>query len=47
MIEDRDWEMGATLLETLPRETEGTPQFREVVGGTLRRCLEQAGTMTR
>lgn len=46
MIEDRDGEMSATLLEALPRETEGMPQFREVVSGTLRRCLEHAGTMT-
>jgi hypothetical protein len=46
MSGERDWEMQATLLEALPRETEGPPQFRELVRGTLRRCFEQAAIMT-
>ena len=46
MAEERDWEAQAILLEALPRETEGQPQFRELVRGTLRRCFEQAAIMT-
>ena len=46
MSHEQDLETEATLLETLPRETEGTAQFREIVSGTLRRCFEQAATMT-
>jgi len=46
MSHEHDPEAEATLLETLPRETEGTPQFREIVRGTLQRCFEQAATMT-
>lgn len=46
MSAGRDLEIGATLLEALPRQTEGTAQFREIVSGTLRRCYAQAATMT-
>ncbi len=46
MAEEREWEVQATLLEALPRETEGQPQFRELVRGTLPRCFGQAAIMT-
>lgn len=46
MARDYDWAMGATLLEDLPPESDGSPQYRELVSGDLRRCFDYAGTMT-
>lgn len=46
MAEERDMAAEAVLLETLPRETEGDRQFRELVRGTVERCFTQAGTLT-
>lgn len=46
MSDARDRDAEATLLEALPRETEGQAQYRELISGTLDRCFERAGTMT-
>lgn len=46
MPRDYDWAMGATLLEDLPPETDGSPQYRELVSDNLRRCFDYAGMMS-
>jgi len=38
--------MGATLLEDLPPETDGSPHYRELVSGDLRRCFDYAAMMS-
>ena len=46
MTEKYDWTLQATLLEDLPPEKDGTPQYRELVSGDLKRCFDYAATMT-
>jgi hypothetical protein len=46
MPRDYDWAMGATLLEDLPPEPDGSPRYRELVSDTLRRCFDYAAMMT-
>ena len=46
MPKDYDWTMGATLLEDLPPEPDGSPQYRELVSDTLRRCFDYAAMMS-
>lgn len=46
MAEKYDWALEATLLEDLPPEKDGTPQYRELVSGDLKRCFDYAATMT-
>lgn len=46
MGEQRDWSEGATLLEQLPPDKNGSPQHRELITGDLRRCVDYARTMT-
>lgn len=46
MSKDYDWAMEAVLLEDLPPETEGAPQYRERIKGSLERCFDHARTMT-
>ena len=46
MSRNYDWAMGATLLEDLPPEKDGSPQYRELVSDTLRRCFDYAEMMS-
>jgi len=46
MPREYDWAMGATLLEDLPPEPDGAPQYRELVSDDLRRCFDYAGMMS-
>jgi hypothetical protein len=42
----QDWATGATLLEDLPPEKDGSPQYRALVSDTLKRCIDYAEMMT-
>lgn len=46
MSKNYDWATGATLLEDLPPERDGSPQYRELVSGTLRRCFDYVAMMS-
>ena len=46
MRERYDWSEPATLLEKLPPNKNGSPQYRELITGDLRRCFDYARTMT-
>jgi hypothetical protein len=46
MREQYDWSEPATLLEKLPPDKNGSPQYRELITGDLRRCFEYARKMT-
>lgn len=46
MSETHDRAAGATLLEDLPDEKDGSRQYRELISDTLQRCYDYAGTMT-
>lgn len=46
MTEAINWDMDGTLLEVLPPETEGSPQYRELVAGSLRRCFDYLAMMS-
>ena len=46
MSRKHDWAIGATLLEDLPPEKDGSPQYRELVRDTLKTCFDYAGMMS-
>lgn len=46
MSKTYDWTTGATLLENLPPEADGSPQYRELVSDTLKRCFDYAEMMS-
>jgi len=46
MSKTYDWAMGATLLEDLPGEKDGSPQYRELVSDSLKRCFDYAQMMS-
>ncbi len=46
MSKKHDWAIGATLLEDLPPKKDGSPQYRELVSDTLKRCFDYAEMMS-
>ena len=44
--ENYDWAEAATLLEDLPPERDGAPEYRELINGDLKRCFDYAATIT-
>lgn len=41
-----DWSEPAALLERLPPDKDGSPQYRELITGDVRRCVDHAATLT-